>query len=91
MTKYTEYWNRYQARLLAQANNIAGELSRAYVKDAKAGSPAAVYAKLAESGDAVFSRSVGHAITLEPARWDRFEQVLLIAQRRSGRASLHER
>jgi hypothetical protein len=49
MTKYTDYWNRYQARLLAQANEIAGELSQAYAKDAKAGSPANVYAKLAQS------------------------------------------
>jgi hypothetical protein len=78
MTKSTEYWNRYQARLLAQANNIAGELSRAYVKDAKAGSPAAVYAKLAESGDAAFRDPWGHAITLEPARWDRSNKYYLL-------------
>jgi hypothetical protein len=78
MTKYTDYWNRYQARLLAQANEIAGELSQAYAKDAKAGSPANVYAKLAESGDAAFRDPWGHAITLEPARWDRSDKYYLL-------------
>jgi hypothetical protein len=78
MTKYTDYWNRYQARLLAQANEIAGELSRAYTKNAKAGSPAHVYAKLAESGDAAFRDPWGHAITLEPARWDRSNKYYLL-------------
>jgi len=78
MVKYADYWNRYQARHLAQANEIAGELSRAYSKDAKAGSPARVYAKLAESGDAVFRDSWGHAIKLEPARWDRDKKYYLL-------------
>jgi uncharacterized protein YfaS (alpha-2-macroglobulin family) len=78
MTKYTDYWNRYQARLLAQANEIAGELSQAYTKDAKAGSPANVYAKLAASGDAAFRDPWGHAITLEQARWDRSNKYYLL-------------
>ena len=71
MTKYANYRNRYQARLLAQANEIAGKLSQAYSKDAKAGSPAIVYAKLAESGDPAFRDPWGHTITLEPMRWNR--------------------
>jgi uncharacterized protein YfaS (alpha-2-macroglobulin family) len=78
MTKYTDYWSRYQARLLAQANEIAGELSQAYTKDPKAGSPANLYAKLAESGDAAFRDPWGHAITLEPTRWDRSNKYYLL-------------
>src|ERR1700678_3149802 len=78
MAKYTDYWNRYQARLLAQANAIARELSQTYAKDAKAGSPANVYAKLAQSGDAAFRDPWGHAITLEPARWDRSNKYYLL-------------
>jgi uncharacterized protein YfaS (alpha-2-macroglobulin family) len=78
ITKYTDYWKRYQARLLAQANEIAGELSQAFTKNAKDGSPANVYAKLAESGDAAFRDSWGHAITLEPARWDRSNKYYLL-------------
>jgi uncharacterized protein YfaS (alpha-2-macroglobulin family) len=78
MTKYTDYWNRYQARLLAQANEIARELSQAYSTDAKAGLPANVYAKLARSGNAAFRDPWGHAITLEPARWDRSNKYYLL-------------
>ena len=78
MTKYTDYWNRYQAHLLTQANEIAGKLSRAYTKNAKAASPAKVYAELAESGDAAFRDSWGHAITLERARWDRSNKYYLL-------------
>jgi hypothetical protein len=78
MTKYTDYWNRYQARLLAQANEITRELSQTYAKDAKAGSPANVYAKLAQSGDAAFRDPWGHAITLEQAPWDRSNKYYLL-------------
>jgi uncharacterized protein YfaS (alpha-2-macroglobulin family) len=78
MTKYADYSNRYQARLLAQANEIAGELSEAYTKDAKAGSPANVYAKLAESDGAAFRDPWGHAMTLEPMRWDRSDKYYLL-------------
>jgi uncharacterized protein YfaS (alpha-2-macroglobulin family) len=78
MTKYTDYWNRYQARLLAQANEIAGKLSRAYAKNAKAASPANVYAELAQSGDAAFRDPWGHSITLERARWDRSNKYYLL-------------
>ncbi|HSZ00403.1 MAG TPA: MG2 domain-containing protein [Terriglobales bacterium] len=78
MTKYADYWSRYQARLLAQGNEIAAELSRAYAKNAKAGPPAKVYAKLSESGDAAFRDPWGHAITLEPARWDHSNKYYLL-------------
>jgi uncharacterized protein YfaS (alpha-2-macroglobulin family) len=74
MAKYTDYRNRYQARFLSQANEIAEELSEAYRKDAKAGSPASVYAKLAESEDAAFRDPWGHAIKLEPGRWGRSDK-----------------
>ena len=53
MTKYAEYWQRYQVQFQKQANELAKELSKAYEKDPKAGNPVAVYAKMARSGRAV--------------------------------------
>jgi uncharacterized protein YfaS (alpha-2-macroglobulin family) len=70
MTKYSEYWRRYQAQFQKQANQLAKELSKAYERNPKAGDPGAVYAKLARSGGAEFRDPWGTSLKLEPMRWD---------------------
>ena len=70
MTKYSDYWHRYQQQFQKQANQLAKELSSAYAKNPKAGDPSEVYAKLAKSGGAEFRDPWGSGLTFEPARWD---------------------
>ncbi len=69
MTKYNDYWQRYQQQFQMQANLLAKELSAAYESDPKAGDPTDVYGKLAQSGDAEFRDPWGHSLTFERARW----------------------
>jgi uncharacterized protein YfaS (alpha-2-macroglobulin family) len=61
-----------------QANRLAKELSAAYEKNPKAGNPAAVYAKVAQSGDAEFRDPWGHGLTFERARWDASKNYYLV-------------
>jgi uncharacterized protein YfaS (alpha-2-macroglobulin family) len=70
MTKYAEYWQRYQVQFQKQANELAKELSKAYEKDPKAGDPVAVYAKMARSGRSVSRDPWGNSLMLERAKWD---------------------
>jgi len=70
MTKYAEYWQRFQVQFQKQANEVAKELSKAYEKDPRSGDPMAVYAKTARSGGSVFRDSWGNNLTLERAGWD---------------------
>ena len=69
MTKYNDYWQRYQEQFQKQASRLAKELSAAYKKNPNAGDPREVYAKLAQSGDAEFRDPWGHGLTFERARW----------------------
>jgi len=78
MTKYADYWQRYQQQFQKQANRLAKELSLAYEKNPKAGDPSDVYARLAQSGDAEFSDPWGNPLTFEPARWDASKKHYLI-------------
>src|SRR5208282_1078533 len=78
MTKYTDYWQRYQQQFQKQANRLANELSQAYEKNPKAGDPTVVYAKLAQSGDAKFRDPWGHGLTFERARWDASKNYYLM-------------
>jgi hypothetical protein len=47
MTKYADYWRRYQQPFQKQANRLAKELSTAYAKNPKAGDPKDVYGRTA--------------------------------------------
>ena len=78
MTKYTDYWQRYQQQFQKQANRLANELSQAYEKNPKAGDPTVVYAKLAQSGDAEFRDPWGNSLTFERARWDASKKYYLM-------------
>jgi uncharacterized protein YfaS (alpha-2-macroglobulin family) len=78
MTKYGEYWQRYQARFQSQANSLARKLSAAYGENPKAGDPAQVYARLARSGDAEFLDPWGNHLTFEPARWDASKKYYVV-------------
>ncbi len=78
MTKYADYWQRYQQQFQRQANRLAKELSLAYEKNPKAGDPSEVYARLAQSGDAEFSDPWGNPLTFERARWDASKKYYLI-------------
>ena len=78
MTKYADYWQRYQQQFQKQANRLAKELSAAYAKNPKAGDPTVVYAKLAESGNAEFRDPWGNGLTFEPARWDASKKYYLM-------------
>ena len=78
MTKYADYWRRYQQQFQMQANRLAKELSAAYEKNPKAGDPADVYGKLAQSGDAEFRDPWGHGLTFERARWDASKNYYLM-------------
>ncbi len=78
MTKYADYWQRYQQQFQKQANRLANELSQAYEKNPKAGDPTVVYAKLAQSGDAEFRDPWGHGLTFERARWDASKNYYLM-------------
>ncbi len=78
MTKYIDYWQRYQQQFQKQANRLANELSQAYEKNPKAGDPTVVYAKLAQSGDAEFRDPWGHGLTFERARWDASKNYYLM-------------
>ncbi len=70
MAKYGEYARRYQMRFQKQANDLAKQLSQVYTQNPKAGDPARVYAKLAQSGGSEFRDAWGTSLTFEPARWD---------------------
>jgi uncharacterized protein YfaS (alpha-2-macroglobulin family) len=78
MTKYADYWQRYQQQFQKQANRLAEELSHAYEKNPKAGDPTVVYAKLAQSGDAEFRDPWGNGLTFERARWDASKKYYLM-------------
>ena len=78
MTKYADYWRRYQQQFQMQANRLAKELSAAYEKNPKAGDPTDVYGKLAQSGDAEFRDPWGHGLTFERARWDASKNYYLM-------------
>jgi uncharacterized protein YfaS (alpha-2-macroglobulin family) len=78
MTKYADYWRRYQQQFQKQANRLAKELSRAYEKNPKAGDPTVVYANLAQAGDAEFRDPWGNALTFERARWDASKKYYLM-------------
>ena len=78
MTKYADYWRRYQQQFQKQANRLAKELSAAYAKNPKAGDPAVVYAKLAQSGAAELRDPWGHDLTFERARWDASKKYYLM-------------
>ena len=78
MTKYADYWRRYQQQFQKQANRLAKELSAAYAKNPKAGDPTDVYAKLAQSGDAEFRDPWGNGLTFERARWDASKKYYLM-------------
>jgi uncharacterized protein YfaS (alpha-2-macroglobulin family) len=78
MTKYADYWQRYQQQFQMQANRLANELSAAYEKNPKAGDPTDVYGKLAQSGDAEFRDPWGHGLTFERARWDASKNYYLV-------------
>jgi uncharacterized protein YfaS (alpha-2-macroglobulin family) len=78
MTKYADYWRRYQQQFQKQANRLAKELSAAYAKNPKAGDPTDVYGKLAQSGDAEFRDPWGNGLTFERARWDGSKKYYLM-------------
>jgi uncharacterized protein YfaS (alpha-2-macroglobulin family) len=78
MTKYADYWQRYQQQFQMQANRLAKELSAAYEKNPKAGDPTEVYGKLAQSGDAEFRDPWGHGLTFERVRWDASKNYYLM-------------
>ena len=78
MTKYADYWRRYQQQFQKQANRLARELSQAYEKNPKAGDPAEVYAKLAQSSSAEFHDPWGRSLTFERARWDSSKRYYLM-------------
>jgi uncharacterized protein YfaS (alpha-2-macroglobulin family) len=78
MTKYADYWRRYQQQFQKQANRLAKELSAAYANNPKAGDPTVVYAKLAQSGDAELRDPWGHGLTFERARWDASKKYYLM-------------
>ena len=78
MTKYTDYWRRYQQQFQKQANRLAKELSAAYAKNPKAGDPTGVYGKLAQSGDAEFRDPWGNGLTFERAHWDASKKYYLM-------------
>jgi uncharacterized protein YfaS (alpha-2-macroglobulin family) len=78
MTKYAEYWQRYQVQFQKQANELAQELSKVYEKEPRASDPAAVYAKMARSGGSVCRDPWGENLTLEPARWDSSRRYYLM-------------
>ncbi len=78
MTKYADYWRRYQQQFQKQANQLAKELSAAYAKNPKAGDPTVVYAKLAQSGNAEFRDPWGNGLTFERARWDSSKKYYLM-------------
>jgi uncharacterized protein YfaS (alpha-2-macroglobulin family) len=78
MTKYADYWRRYQQQFQKQANRLAKELSHAYEKNPKAGDPTVVYANLAQAGDAEFRDPWGNALTFERARWDASKKYYLM-------------
>jgi uncharacterized protein YfaS (alpha-2-macroglobulin family) len=78
MTKYADYWRRYQQQFQMQANRLAKELSAAYEKNPKAGDPTDVYGRLAQSGDAEVRDPWGHGLTFERARWDASKNYYLM-------------
>jgi uncharacterized protein YfaS (alpha-2-macroglobulin family) len=78
MTKYADYWRRYEQQFQKQANRLAKELSQAYEKNPKAGDPTDVYANLAQSGDAEFRDPWGNGLTFERARWDASKKYYLM-------------
>jgi len=78
MTKYADYWRRYQQQFQKRANRLAKELSAAYAKNPKAGDPTDVYGKLAQSGDAEFRDPWGNGLTFERARWDASKKYYLM-------------
>jgi uncharacterized protein YfaS (alpha-2-macroglobulin family) len=79
MTRYGEYRQRYQARFQAQANELAKEISNAYVQNPKAGTPTQVYEQLRESGGTEFLDPWGNPLRLEPASWDPKNYYLVIS------------
>ena len=78
MTKYNDYWQRYQQQFQMQANRLAKELSAAYEKNPKAGDPTDVYGRLAQSGAAEFRDPWGHDLIFERARWDASKKYYLM-------------
>jgi uncharacterized protein YfaS (alpha-2-macroglobulin family) len=78
MTKFADYWGRYQQQFQKQANQLAKELSAAYAKNPKAGDPTVVYTKLAQSGDADFRDPWGNSLTFERASWDASKKYYLM-------------
>src|SRR6202795_472292 len=77
-TKYGDYAGRYQTRLVADVRRLSESLSRAYEKNPKAGDPAEVYAKLAQSSSAEFHDPWGRSLTFERARWDSSKRYYLM-------------
>jgi len=69
MTKFAQYWQRYQSHFQAQAIAVAKAMSNAYIKNPKEGSPTELFRKLARPEQAEFRDSWGNQLHLEPTRW----------------------
>jgi uncharacterized protein YfaS (alpha-2-macroglobulin family) len=78
MTKYADYWNRYQAQFRKQAIRLARELNEVYAKNPKADDPARVYATMAHSGGKEFQDSWGTGFRLEHVPWDSHKSYYLL-------------
>jgi A-macroglobulin TED domain/Alpha-2-macroglobulin family/Carboxypeptidase regulatory-like domain/A-macroglobulin receptor binding domain/MG2 domain/Alpha-2-macroglobulin bait region domain len=78
MTKYAEYWRRYQLQFQTQANQLAKELNAVYRKNPDAGDLSEVYAKIARSGSAEFRDPWGNGLIFEPAHWDLSKKYYLL-------------
>jgi uncharacterized protein YfaS (alpha-2-macroglobulin family) len=69
MTKFAEYWQRYQSHFQAQAHAVAKAMSNVYIKNPKEGSPIELFGKLQRSEQPQFRDSWGNQLHLEPTSW----------------------
>lgn len=78
MTRYYEYWQRYQTHFQAQVNELAGKMTEFYAQNPKAGDPAEVYQALVRSIGAETSDAWGNQLALQPAPWDRSRNYYVV-------------
>lgn len=69
-TKYQDYANRYRAKFLEQAHELAKRLSYYYVEHPNAGDLARVAQRLARRGELNLSDAWGSELRFEPNAWN---------------------
>ena len=77
-TKYSEYWNRYQAQFQEDAKKLAAELRHTIASDPKENDLERVFKKLAESGKPEFRDAWGTKLKVERVPWDNSKTMFLI-------------